>query len=105
MSCRPGQLDRLHGRKSMKQRPSTKHTKTLAASALALAIAASPLLAPTVSNAQSGSNAILTIGREGNTVFTRNFNPFSASADLGTVTAIYEPLVVYTPSNGKYTPW
>jgi len=39
------------------------------------------------------------------TIYTRNFNPFSPSANLGTTTAIYEPLVVYTPTNGKYTPW
>ena len=39
------------------------------------------------------------------TIYTRNFNPFSPNADLGTITAIYEPLVVYTPTNGKYTPW
>ncbi len=53
----------------------------------------------------SGSKAILTIGREGNTVFARNFNPFSPDAVPGTTTAIYEPLAVYTPTNGKFTPW
>jgi peptide/nickel transport system substrate-binding protein len=53
----------------------------------------------------SVSNAVLTIGREGNTIFTRNFNPFSPNADLGTTTAIYEPLVVYTPTTETYTPW
>jgi peptide/nickel transport system substrate-binding protein len=39
------------------------------------------------------------------TIYTRNFNPFSPDADLGTLTAIYEPLVVYTPTNGIYHPW
>ena len=52
------------------------------------------------------SNAILQMSGEGEvTIYTRNFNPFSPNADLGTLTAIYEPLVVYTPTNGKYTPW
>jgi peptide/nickel transport system substrate-binding protein len=55
---------------------------------------------------QSSSNAILQMSGEGEvTIYTRNFNPFSPDANLGTTTAIYEPLVVYTPTNGKYTPW
>src|SRR3984957_5870581 len=54
----------------------------------------------------ASSNAIMQMSGEGEvTIYTRNFNPFSPNADLGTVTAIYEPLVVYTPTNGKYTPW
>ncbi len=54
----------------------------------------------------SGSSAILNMSGEGEvTIYTRNFNPFSPSANLGTTTAIYEPLVVYTPTSGKYTPW
>src|SRR3984885_5297604 len=52
------------------------------------------------------SNAILQMSGEGEvTIYTRNFNPFSPNADLGTLTAIYEPLGVYTPSNGKSPPW
>ena len=52
------------------------------------------------------SNAILQMSGEGEvTIYTRNFNPFSPDADLGTTTAIYEPLVVYTPTNGIYHPW
>jgi peptide/nickel transport system substrate-binding protein len=58
------------------------------------------------SGGSSGSSAILNMSGEGEvTIYTRNFNPFSPSANLGTTTAIYEPLVVYTPTNGKYTPW
>jgi peptide/nickel transport system substrate-binding protein len=58
------------------------------------------------SSGASASNAILNMSGEGEvTIYTRNFNPFSPSANLGTLTAIYEPLVVYTPTNGKYTPW
>ena len=55
---------------------------------------------------QSSSNAILQMSGEGEvTIYTRNFNPFSPDANLGTTTAIYEPLVVYTPTSGKYIPW
>ena len=54
----------------------------------------------------SGSTAILQLSGEGEvTIYTKNFNPFSPSADLGTTTAIFEPLVVYTPTNGIYHPW
>src|ERR1700722_17873996 len=54
----------------------------------------------------AASNAIMQMSGEGEvTIYTRNFNPFSPDANLGTTTAIYEPLVVYTPTNGKYTPW
>jgi peptide/nickel transport system substrate-binding protein len=54
----------------------------------------------------SSGSAILQLSGEGEvTIYTRNFNPFSPDANLGTTTAIYEPLVVYTPTNGKYTPW
>lgn len=89
----------------MQSRHLLKRTKVMAAGVAVLIAGATPLVTPTTSSAQSGSSAILTIGREGNTVFSRNFNPFSPDADLGTTTAIYEPLVVYTPTNGKYTPW
>jgi peptide/nickel transport system substrate-binding protein len=58
------------------------------------------------SGQSSGSSAILQMSGEGEvTIYTRNFNPFSPDANLGTTTAIYEPLVVYTPTNGKYIPW
>jgi peptide/nickel transport system substrate-binding protein len=61
------------------------------------------------SSAPSGhaaSSAIMQMSGEGEvTIYTRNFNPFSPDANLGTTTAIYEPLVVYTPTTGKYTPW
>ena len=49
--------------------------------------------------------AILTIGREGNTTYTRNFNPFSPTALNGTVTAIYERLIIWNPVNGDLVPW
>lgn len=73
----------------------------VATSLVALSMGLTACAAP---KAASGKT-ILTIGREGNTVFTRNFNPFSPTALPGTTTAIYEPLVVYTPTNEKTTPW
>jgi peptide/nickel transport system substrate-binding protein len=48
---------------------------------------------------------ILTIGREGNTTYTRNFNPFSPNALNGTTTAIYERLIIWNPINGDIVPW
>ena len=73
--------------------------------AATLGLTACSASGPNASGGSSGKNAILTIGREGNTVFARNFNPFSPNALSGTTTAIYEPLVVYTPTNGQFHPW
>ena len=89
----------------MKRGKYTKHRTTLGAGLTLAFVAGSSLAAAVPSSAQANSSAILTIAREGNTVFARNFNPFSPNANNGTITAIYEPLVVYTPTNGKYTPW
>ena len=53
-----------------------KH-KLLAICATALVAGGTPVLTEAAaSGAPAASNAILTIGREGNTVFSRNFNPF-----------------------------
>jgi peptide/nickel transport system substrate-binding protein len=48
---------------------------------------------------------ILTIGREGNTTYTRNFNPFSPTALNGTNQAIYERMIIWNPVNGEIVPW
>jgi peptide/nickel transport system substrate-binding protein len=66
---------------------------------------ATPVPASQAQSSTINPNTILTIGRENNTIFTRNFNPFAPVPNLGVVTAIYEPLVIYTPTNSKYTPW
>lgn len=55
--------------------------------------------------AQDESLAILTIGREGNTTYTRNFNPFSPTALNGTNQAIYERMIIWNPVNGELVPW
>jgi peptide/nickel transport system substrate-binding protein len=61
---------------------------------------------PQSGNSSGGSHAILQLSGEGEvTIYTKNFNPFSPTADLGTTTAIFEPLVVYTPTNGVFHPW
>lgn len=70
-----------------------------------LGLAACSASGPSASGGSSAKSAILTIGREGNTVFARNFNPFSPDALSGTTTAIYEPMVVYTPTDGVFHPW
>lgn len=86
-------------------------TRRARAACMAAALAAVLTLAAcSASGGGGGSTAasgktILTIGREGNTIFARNFNPFSPNAVPGTTTAIYEPMVVYTPTNEKFTPW
>ncbi len=49
--------------------------------------------------------SILTIGREGNNTYTRNFNPFSPNAVFGTHTAIYERLIIRNPVTGETIPW
>lgn len=49
--------------------------------------------------------SILTIGREGFTTYTRNFNPLSPNALFGTHTAIYERLLIRNPVTGETIPW
>lgn len=56
-------------------------------------------------SAQDESLNILTIGREGNTTYTRNFNPFSPTALNGTSQAIYERMIIWNPVNGEVVPW
>lgn len=58
--------------------------------------------APTTDDTPRG---ILTYSREGNTSFTRNFNPFSTAALYGTTQVIYEPLIIYNPAKDEVIPW
>jgi peptide/nickel transport system substrate-binding protein len=75
-----------------------------------------PPAAPTAANtaapestaapaASDEPHGILTYSREGNTSFTRNFNPFSTSALYGTTQVIYEPLIIYNPAKDEVIPW
>ncbi|WP_368497731.1 ABC transporter substrate-binding protein [Herbiconiux sp. A18JL235] len=49
-------------------------------------------------------SGVLTIGREGNTSFSRNFNPFSPNALYPTAFAMYEPLFVQNRGSGELDP-
>ncbi|MFE1268073.1 ABC transporter substrate-binding protein [Streptomyces sp. NPDC058758] len=48
---------------------------------------------------------LLTIPREDMGTFTRNFNPYSPKAAPMTREAVYEPLMIHNPADGKDTPW
>jgi peptide/nickel transport system substrate-binding protein len=49
-------------------------------------------------------SGVLTLGREGNTTFTRNFNPFSPNALWPTLYAMYEPLFALNLGTGEPSP-
>jgi peptide/nickel transport system substrate-binding protein len=51
-----------------------------------------------------GPKGLLTISREGNTTFNRNFNPFSPAALWPTVYAMYDPMLIYNAATGKTIP-
>lgn len=53
----------------------------------------------------TSGNQLLTVPREDMGTFTRNFNPFSPKAAPMTKEAVYEPLLVHNPADGKDTPW
>lgn len=48
---------------------------------------------------------LLTIPREDMATFSENFNPFSPNSMPMTNQAIYEPMFVFSPSDGSTTPW
>lgn len=73
-------------------------------SLLLIAALALVLVAAYPATAQ-GPEGILTIGREGNTTYTRNFNPFSPNALNGAGQAIYERMIIWNPVNGDIVPW
>ncbi|MHB8629424.1 MAG: ABC transporter substrate-binding protein [Aggregatilineales bacterium] len=47
---------------------------------------------------------VMTLGREGNTTFTRNFNPFSPSPLWPTLFAMYDPMMVYDRATQQLVP-
>lgn len=60
------------------------------------------------SSASTGNltgSQFLTIPREDFSTFSRNYNPFSPNALPMTDQAVYEPMLVFNPANGKTTPW
>jgi peptide/nickel transport system substrate-binding protein len=72
--------------------------------ALALALGAATSAAPKViSSSAAGHRCIVATG-SGDTTFTRDFNPYDAGGRrVFTLGAIYEPLIVITPSGGGHT--
>ena len=58
----------------------------------------------TFGNTAAQGKKILTIGREGVTIFTRNFNPFSPNSVWGTTTAIYERMIMHNRAKDEIVP-
>jgi peptide/nickel transport system substrate-binding protein len=76
--------------------------------AISLVVVASLLLAscgPKTSSNPAASNAYLTINFEQFPTWVRNFNPFSATPVGSTLTAIYEPMMIYNKATGQLVPW
>ncbi len=55
--------------------------------------------------AASGEGKFLTVNYEQVSTWVRNFNPFSSSPLGATLTAIYEPMMIYNKSTGELVPW
>jgi peptide/nickel transport system substrate-binding protein len=72
---------------------------------VSLLIISSMLLVSCGSSASSGSGAYLAINFEQVPTWVRNFNPFSATPLGSTLTAIYEPMMIYNKATGKLVPW
>lgn len=73
----------------------------------ATAIAAGGILADVHlerATAQNVAGGILTVGHEGNTSFTRNFNPFSPDALWPTVVGMYDRLLLYVNASSTTVP-
>lgn len=80
------------------------------AAAASLALVGTVLLGGCAGSAKSSAgnltgSQLLTIPREDFSTFSRNFNPFSPNALPMTDQAVYEPMLVFNPANGKTTPW
>lgn len=92
----------------MTHRPFAARGRALAALVLAGALAfagCSGAQDPNSSSNGPDGTQLLTIPREDMATFSRNFNPFSPKSMPMTGQAIYEPLFVFSPSDGKTTPW
>lgn len=66
--------------------------------------ASSPCVDNALDSGSTDPSGVLTIGREGNTSFTRNFNPFSPNALWPTAFAMYEPLFIQNRGSGELDP-
>lgn len=54
--------------------------------------------------AQSGSDAVLTLAEQTLPTFTRNYNPFITTSLPGTINVIHEPMMIFTAA-GELVPW
>jgi len=70
-----------------------------------LAACGSPAATPTTAPTVAIKNAYLSINFEQRGTWVRNFNPFSPDALGSTLTAIYEPMMIYNKSTGELVPW
>jgi peptide/nickel transport system substrate-binding protein len=72
--------------------------------ALAFAVGAANSAAPQKSSRATAGHPCIVATGSGDTTFTRDFNPYDAGGRrVFTLGAIYEPLVVITPSGGGHT--
>ncbi|MGK3963737.1 ABC transporter substrate-binding protein [Sorangium sp. So ce118] len=70
--------------------------------------AAAPASAPTPApQPQAKGAALVTVAREQQATWVRNFNPLlpEGNSRFPTVAGIYEPLLVYNTMRNEYTPW
>jgi peptide/nickel transport system substrate-binding protein len=72
---------------------------------ISLLVIASVVLASCGPKTSTGGGNYLTINFEQVSTWVRNFNPFSPDALGSTVTAIYEPMMIYNKSVGELVPW
>ncbi len=72
---------------------------------VSLLVISSMLITSCGAKGGAGTGAYLTINFEQVTTWVRNFNPFSANALGSTLTAIYEPMMIYNKSTGELVPW
>ena len=59
-------------------------------------------------SAQDAAAGILTVSQEQQQTWVRNFNPFlpeSSACRWPTHAGIYEPMMIYNPMAGVWTPW
>jgi len=71
---------------------------------LVLAVSAATSAAPAATSRSAASHTCIVATGSGDTTFTRDFNPYDAGGRrVFTLGAIYEPLVVITPSGGGHT--
>jgi len=72
---------------------------------VSLLIIGSMLLSACGSQSSASNQQYLTINFEQEPTWVRNFNPFSASPLGSTLTAIYEPMMIYNKATDQLVPW